>query len=151
MRKVVTLSIFSLFLGACVSNDAVEGVAESPVHYIDLTSKEYKERVKEYWVVETSQHPKYPISAARKRVSGCVDVIVGIKKDGRMGEYKVKKSYPEGIFDQSAIAVLKHWKWTSTQENTDSAPVLTTVQLDFMVDGAKNKSEAETLCGFTHI
>ncbi|WP_299011901.1 energy transducer TonB [uncultured Shewanella sp.] len=151
MRKVVTLSIFSLFLGACVSNDAVEVVAESPIQYIDLTSKDYKERVKEYWVLDKNQAPRYPISAARKRVSGCVDVIVGIKKDGRMGEYKVMKSYPEGIFDQYATAALKHWKWSATQDNSDSAPVLTSIQLDFMVDGAKNKSEAETLCGFTHI
>lgn len=151
MKKVVTLSIFSLFLGACVSNDGVEVVSEAPIQYINLTLDDQKERVEEYWVVDKSKNPKYPISAARKRLSGCVDVIVGIKSDGKMGEYKIKKSYPEGIFDQYATAALTHWKWSATQENADKAPVLTTIQLDFMVEKAKNKRAAEKQCGFPHI
>ncbi|WP_298774316.1 energy transducer TonB [uncultured Shewanella sp.] len=151
MSKVVTLSICSLFLVACVSNDAVEVVTEEPIQYINFTSNDQKDRVQEYWVVEKRQNPKYPISAARKGLSGCVDFIVGIKKDGRAVSYQAKKSYPEGLFDEYAAAALNHWKWSATEENGEHLPVLTTIQLDFMVGGAKNKRTAEKVCGFSHI
>lgn len=151
MRKVVTLSIFSVVLVACAANDTVEVATEDPIQYINLTLDDQKELVNEYWVVENRQEPKYPISAARKGLSGCVDLIVGIKKDGKTGGYKVKTSYPEGVFDKHAAAALNNWKWSATDKNGDKAPVLTTIQLDFMVSGAKNKTEAEKECGFSHM
>ena len=150
MRKVVTLSIFSVFLVACVSNDTAEMAVEEPIQYIDLTLDDKKDLIKEYWVVEKRQEPKYPISAARKGLSGCVDLIVGIKTNGKSGGYKVKKSYPEGVFDKYAAAALNNWKWEATDKNADRKPVLTTIQLDFMVSGSKNKKEAESQCGFSH-
>ena len=146
MRKVVTLSILSVFLVSCASTDT----ADVPIQYIDLTLDDKKELIEEYWVVEKRQHPKYPISAAREGLSGCVDLIVGIKKSGRSGGYKVKKSYPEGVFDKYAAAALNKWRWSATDENGDKVPVLTTIQLDFMVEGSKNKAEAEKQCGFSH-
>lgn len=151
MRKVVTLSIFSVFLVSCASTDTADVSVEEPIQYIDLTSDDKKGLIDEYWVVEKRQEPKYPISAARSGLSGCVDLIVGIKKDGRTGGFKIKKSYPEGVFDKHAAAALNNWKWSATDKNGDKTPVLTTIQLDFMVGGSKNKAEAEKQCGFSHI
>jgi protein TonB len=154
MRKVVTLSIFSVFLVSCASTKTTEPPpvsAEEPIQYINLTLDDKKELIEEYWVVEKRQEPKYPISAARKGLSGCVDLIVGIKKNGKTGGYKVKKSYPEGVFDKHAAAALNNWKWSAADKNTDKAPVLTTIQMDFMVSGSKNKAEAEKQCGFSHM
>ncbi|MEE2002584.1 energy transducer TonB [Alkalimonas sp. MEB108] len=150
MKKAITLSIFSVFLVACASNDKVEVATDEPIQYMDLTSDDKKELIKEYWVVEKRQEPKYPIDAARKGLSGCVDLIVGINSDGRLGGYKVKKSYPEGVFDEHAAAALTHWKWVATEINSDKTPVLTSIQLDFMVSGSKNKTESENQCGYSH-
>jgi len=150
MRKVVTLSIFSVFLVACVSTDTTEVSDEEPIQYLDLTLDDKKELINDYWVVKKRQEPNYPISAAKKGLSGCVDLIVGIKNDGKSGGYKVKKSYPKGVFDKYAAAALTNWKWVPTDKNPDSVPVLTTIQLDFMVSGSKNKKETESQCGFPH-
>lgn len=151
MRNVVTLSVLSVFLVACAANDEVKVASEEPIKYIDLTLDEQKELVKEYWVVEKRQEPRYPVSAARDGLSGCVDLIVGIKSDGKAGGYKVKKSYPEGVFDEYAAAALTNWLWVPTDKNSAHAPVLTRIQLDFMVSGARNTTEAESQCGVSHI
>ncbi|GIU04205.1 hypothetical protein TUM4261_03710 [Shewanella sp. c952] len=150
MRKVVTLSFFSVFLMACASTDTAEVSVEEPIQYLDLTLDDKKKLIDDYWVVEKKQEPKYPISAARKGLSGCVDLIVGIKSDGKSGGYKVKKSYPKGVFDKYAADALNNWKWVAADKNGNSVPVLTTIQLDFMVSGSKNKAEAEKQCGFSH-
>ncbi|GAA0810958.1 hypothetical protein GCM10009111_02720 [Colwellia asteriadis] len=150
MRNVVSITIISLFLGACASNDTVQIADKSPIEYKDLSLKEQKQLVKEYWVVEKRQEPKYPISAARKGLSGCVDLIVGINKNGKTSGYKVKESYPEGVFDDHAAASLKNWKWSATEVNVDKTPVLTSIQLDFVVSGAKNAKEAKTKCGWNY-
>ncbi|MEX1669346.1 energy transducer TonB [Zhongshania guokunii] len=154
MKKVVTLSIFSVFLVSCASTKTTETTnvsKDESIQYIDLTSDDKKVLIEEYWVVEKRQDPQYPISAARKGLSGCVDLIVGIDKSGKAGGYKVKKSYPEGVFDKYAAAALNNWKWSAAGKNVDKAPVLTTIQLDFMVSGSKNKAKAEKQCGFSHM
>jgi TonB family protein len=150
MNKVVTLSIFSFFLVGCASTDTAEVSVEEPIQYIDLTLDDKKKLIDDYWVVEKKQEPKYPISAARKGLSGCVDLVVGIKKNGNTSGYKVKKSYPKGVFDKYAAAALNNWKWSAADQNAGKAPVLTTIQLDFMISGSKNKAEAEKQCGFSH-
>lgn len=146
MIKEVSLSILSIFLLACVSNDAAEVVDEKPIEYVNLTLKEQKKLVKEYWVVKKRQHPKYPKSAAKKGLSGCVELIVGINKEGKSSGYKVNKSYPKGVFDKHAAA-LKGWQWSATAKNIDKTPILTTIQLDFM-SGSLNKKVAKSECGW---
>ncbi|TMO49879.1 energy transducer TonB [Pseudoalteromonas ruthenica] len=149
MRKTVTLSIFSFFLVSCVSTTPPTSPKEQ-IQYIDLTSDDKKELVNEYWVVEKRQDPKYPVGAAKEGLSGCVELVVGIKENGKAGGYKVKKSYPEGVFEKHAAAALNNWQWSASDKNTDKAPVLTTIKLDFMVSNSKNKAEAQKQCGFPH-
>jgi len=146
MKNVISITILSLFLGACASNDTAQIVDGKPIKYKNLSSKDQKDLVKEYWVVEKKQAPKYPIEAAKKGLSGCVELIVGINQDGKTSGYKVKSSYPKGVFDNHAAASLKKWKWSATEKNIDRTPVLTSIQLDFMVSGAKNAKEAKSIC-----
>ena len=147
MRKEFILSIFSVFLVACASNDKVAVATKEPIQYLNLTSDDEKELVEKYWIVEERQAPKYPIDAARKGLSGCVDLIIGINSDGRLGSYRVKSSYPEGLFDENAIAALTQWKWVATETNSDKTPVLTSIQLDFILYGSTNEKELESQCG----
>ncbi|WP_137225859.1 energy transducer TonB [Shewanella sp. MEBiC00475] len=141
MRKVVSLTLLSMFLGACASNDVPEDVKIEPINYIDLSLDDQRELAKEYWVVQKRKEPKYPISAVREGLSGCVDLIVGINKEGKLNGYKIKSSYPQGVFDNYAAAALNKWQWAATDKNKNKAPVLTSIQFDFMVSGSKNKTE----------
>ncbi len=43
MRKEFILSIFSVFLVACASNDKVAVATKEPIQYLNLTSDEEKE------------------------------------------------------------------------------------------------------------
>jgi TonB family protein len=146
MRNVISITMLSMFLGACASNDTAQVVSETPINYMDLSLKDQRDLVKEYWVVEKRQNPNYPLEAAKKGLSGCVELIVGINQDGNTSGYKVKNSYPKGVFDNNAAASLKKWKWSATEGNIDRIPVLTSIQLDFMVSGAKNAKEAKSNC-----
>jgi TonB family protein len=146
MKNVISVTILSMFMGACASNDTSQVVDEAPIKYMDLSLNKQRDLVKEYWVVEKRQEPKYPLEAAKKGLSGCVELIVGINKDGKTSGYKVKKSYPKGVFDNHAAASLKKWEWSATEGNIDRIPVLTSIQLDFMVSGAKNAKGAKSNC-----
>lgn len=148
MKKVLTLSIFGLLAVACASNKSADDALLQPIDYIDLTSHDNKELINNYWIVTKRQDPQYPGNAARNGVSGCVSVIVGINSDGTAGGYKVQKSFPKDVFDDYALAALSQWKWKASKQNTDKEAVLTTIQLDFMVNGSYNKAEAEEVCGF---
>lgn len=146
MNKIITSSIISIFVVACASTNTTE----VPIDYLDLTSDANNKLFNEYWIVEKRQEPKYPVSAARKGLSGCVDLIVGVNSDGKSGFHKVKKSYPEGIFDKHAAAVLTHWKWRVADKNDERVPALTTIQLDFIVSGSINVNEAKNQCGWSN-
>jgi TonB family protein len=151
MKKALILSTFFIFTVACTSNKSADETRKESADYIDLTSDDNKETIKDYWMVTKRQNPQYPIIAARDGVSGCVEFIVGIDRDGTAGGYKVQKSFPEGVFDDYAAEALRQWKWKASKHNTDKAAVLTIIQLDFMVNGSYNKSQAEKACGFGHM
>ncbi len=154
MRKLVSLSILSVFVMSCASlkpNETTQAFAEEPIRYIDLTADSKKDLIERYWVVIKSEDPKYPVDAARRGLSGCVDFIVAIDSNGTLGGFKIKKSYPEGVFDKSAAAALNRWKWSASKDNIENTPVLTTTQLNFMVSNSKNKAETEKQCDFSHI
>jgi TonB family protein len=118
--------------------------------YLDLSLESQKDLVKDYWVVEKRQDPKYPVTAAKENISGCVDLVVGINQDGKTSGYKIKSSYPEGVFDNNAAASLKKWKWSATEGNVDKTPILMSIQLGFRVGKAKNVKEAKAKCGWTN-
>ena len=152
MKKIITLSACSIFLMSCVSNATTLAPSEKAVQYIDLTSDD-KNKISEYWVLENRIQGEYPASA-EGILSGCVDVIVLINNSGGVASFEVKKSYPEGVFDDSVAAALKQWKWSAAEKNADKVPVLTTIQFTYMTSsstgGPKNKDEAERQCGFTN-
>jgi len=113
---------------SCASTTKVE---ETKIDYLDLSGKEQVKLVEEYWSVTKRIEPRYPVSAAKKGISGCVDLIVGIDQNGKAKGYKIRSSYPKGIFDKNAAAALVKWKWQATEKNKDNMPVLTSVRMDF--------------------
>lgn len=148
MINVISITLFSLFLAACASNNTAQIIDPPPIKYLDLSRIEQKGLVQDFWEVQSRKEPSYPISAARNGLSGCTALIIGINKDGKVLDYKIKNSYPKGVFDNHALAALKKWKWSATEKNIDRTPVLTSIQLDFRVSGANNMEEAKNKCGW---
>ena len=140
MRSSHILLPLTLFLVSCASTTKVE---EAKIDYIDLSGKEQTELVDKYWSVYKRIEPRFPVSAAKRKITGCVDIIVGIDQNGESTGYKVRSSYPKGVFDKSAAAALVKWKWKATEENKDNKPVLTSVRMDFST--SRNPTDAKFL------
>ncbi|MDY6889468.1 MAG: energy transducer TonB [Pseudomonadota bacterium] len=128
MNKSYLLIPLTLFVVSCTSPTKVE---ETKIDYLDLSGKEQIKLIEEYWNVTKRIEPRYPVSAARNNISGCVDLIVGIDQNGKARGYKIRSSYPEGVFDNAAAAALVKWKWQATEKNKDNTPILTSVRMDF--------------------
>ncbi|WP_440054414.1 energy transducer TonB [Pseudoalteromonas sp. T1lg65] len=149
MNKTL-IALLSLALIGCQSQKDKAPPSKKlnqPLNYLDFSDDQNVSKTDLYWQVKSSQHPQYPASQLSKRASGCTIITVGIGPDGNPVGYKIKKSFPEGAFDKSAIQALKNWQWEPTVSNKDRQPVLTSIKLDFYVDGSRNKREAEEHCG----
>lgn len=130
MTKFSVLLPLSLFLTSC----ATTKVQEPQINYLDISGKDQIKLVDEYWTVVKRVEPRYPVSAAMNKISGCVDLIVGIDDTGKAQGYRVRSSYPKGVFDNNAAAALLKWKWQATEKNIANTPVLTSVRMDFYTD-----------------
>ncbi|MDV6315323.1 energy transducer TonB [Idiomarina sp. HP20-50] len=128
--SIIILS--ALFAISCSSGFANK---KGGTQFLDLSGAEHSELVSNYWLLSKSYPPQYPVSAARKGVSGCVKVVVGIGSDGRAKMFDVRSSFPEGVFDDYAISALRQWRWEATAENVNRTPVLAAINLDFTTRG----------------
>ncbi|MFQ3204602.1 MULTISPECIES: energy transducer TonB [unclassified Pseudoalteromonas] len=140
MNKSYLLLPLTLFVVSCATTTKVE---EPKINYLDISGKNQIKLVDEYWTVAKRIEPRYPISAAKNNISGCVDLIVGIDQNGKAQEYKVRSSYPKGVFDKNAVAAMVKWKWQATEKNIDNSPVLTSIRMDFST--SRNPSDPEYL------
>ncbi|MCF6442986.1 energy transducer TonB [Pseudoalteromonas luteoviolacea] len=132
-----TLGIMVLSLLGCSSSMDIENTENSNV--MDLTKS--KLLVEKYWENTKRVAPLYPVRAAKKGISGCVEFEIVISSKGQVSEYEVIKSIPEGIFNVEARKALKEFKWTQTKDNLIAQPVRTTLQLDFSVEPFKSVPE----------
>lgn len=146
-KEFLLASMLALAISGCQSTNKQVNVD----NYLNLTSEENKDAIKQYWTISKRVEPQYPIQAAMDRVSGCVELIFGINEQGEMSGYQVKSSYPKGVFEDYAAASLIKWRWQATPANTEMQPVLTTVKLQFMVENPRNKLEAVKQCDDLHI
>lgn len=131
MKKIIVIFISMLLGVSCSSNTKDEKI---DTQFLDLSGDEYSELVSGYWVITERVAPQYPASAARNRVSGCVDLVVGIGSEGRVEGYKIRSSYPKGVFDDYAVAAVGQWRWKATEENVDRTPVVAALRLDFTTE-----------------
>ncbi|ABI40581.1 TonB family protein [Shewanella sp. MR-4] len=150
MLQTLKKSFFIIVLTLCASNASSAQKNNNTIEYLDLTSEDKKELLNEYWITDKRVHPEYPIEAAKNGISGCVALVVGINSSGKPSGYKVKKSYPEGVFDNYATAALANWRWKATDKNSDKKPVLTIIQMDFSVSKSPKSAEAIAHCGQIH-
>ena len=139
MRNIYFAGVCALLLSACAATNQ-----NFPQGYIDLIGD--KEAVLGYWVTDKMVAPSYPITAAKKRMSGCVEFSLVIGSNGKAVAPKIIKSFPEGVFHAEASKAIKKWSWQPTPSNLDKKPVSTTIQLDFFVEDSANRKNAYQAC-----
>jgi periplasmic protein TonB len=58
--------------------------------------------------------PRYPPQAQRRRLEGLVEVEFTVRADGSVGEVRVLRSEPQGVFDREAIGAMQRWRFQAT-------------------------------------
>ena len=53
--------------------------------------------------------PRYPRAAQRRGDSGWVDIVFTVTLDGSVKDVEVRKSQPDGVFDNAAIRAVEKW------------------------------------------
>ena len=102
MKALYLLLPLSMMLTACSSTSDKQVSDEM----LDLSSPELRSKAGEYWDVVKRVEPRYPIEAAKRSISGCVELATLINSQGEAQGYKVISSYPEGVFDNNAAAAV---------------------------------------------
>jgi len=74
--------------------------------------------------------PKYPIDAAKNRITGYVQLAFDVSRTGDVSNINVIESSPTGVFDKVATKALSQWKYKASVNGSQQS----TVQLDFMMD-----------------
>lgn len=65
--------------------------------------------------------PEYPQSAREHGIAGWVDVQFTVQTDGALTEVTVVAAQPAGVFEQSALDAVRHWRYQPLLK--DGAPV----------------------------
>lgn len=131
-QKLFAVTAVTLIAGCAAQSDRLpEPLLTSD--FVDLRNSQAEEPMREYWYIQKRVNPGYPVSAARNDVSGCVELTVGIGEKGKMVGYLVNHSYPGETFVESTVKSIRQWQWQPAEANTQRQPVLTTIQLDYIV------------------
>ena len=150
MKKLLLIVSCILFLAACTTNTSQ--IKTSQTNNIQTNNTEYlnlignSDEVLNYWVVDKSVAPKYPLIAGEDKVSGCVEFSLIIGANGTAKDLLIIKSFPENIFNVSAIEAIEKWIWLPTDTNATKQTVATTIQFDFITKQPVNESEVNKVC-----
>lgn len=74
--------------------------------------------------------PNYPDSAKAKGIRGSVELEVVVKKDGTVGDVKVKKSL-DAELDEEAVKAMKMWEFKPGTKDGKAVDVLVDVEMTF--------------------
>ncbi|QJR79746.1 energy transducer TonB [Alteromonas pelagimontana] len=135
--KIIICIIILTFLNGC-SATKDEKTLEIK-NAVDTTQNNIS--VEDFWVLSHQDYPKYPVNAARDNISGCVDFRFIIDREGRATNIQVIKAIPHRAFIPSATESLKKFRWEPTENNSTHQPVVTTLQLEFIINRIRNVPE----------
>ncbi len=75
--------------------------------------------------------PKYPRSAQRRNVTGSVDVMFTVSRNGTVTDIEVLDSAPGTVFDQAAMDAVAKWRFEPSLDNGQAVEKRTAVRLSF--------------------
>lgn len=64
--------------------------------------------------------PKYPSEARSAGTTGFVEVEFTVKVDGNIGDVRVTRAEPAGVFDAAAIDAVERWRFQPVQRNGEA-------------------------------
>jgi TonB family protein len=81
-----------------------------------------------------SVKPTYPETALRRGTEGWVDVIFTVRTDGSIGDVSVTGAEPAGIFEQSAMAALRRWRYEPVRKEGRAVEQRARLRLRFEIE-----------------
>jgi len=133
IAKAVKLSIVTL-----VSSSLLAGVSYAGSQMAQNTEvgdhKEEQIHVRPAYRIE----PKYPEDAAKAGIEGSVVLKFNVEGDGSVSHVSVINGKPAHIFDETAIAALKQWRYQETGRVSENL----LVQLDYIMNSSIDKSQS---------
>jgi len=106
-----------------------EPPAPAPIDVRDQTPITISELTRTRYVA-----PKYPRNAQRRGVSGWVDVVFTVSRDGSVRDLEIRKGDPEGVFDTSAIRAVEKWEFEPIFENGEIVEKRAGVRMMFALE-----------------
>lgn len=82
----------------------------------------------------TSSAPQYPSQAQNQGIEGFVILKLQVLEDGRVGEVKVEKAQPPGVFEAAALRAVRTWKFSAGFENGKPAIMWVKHKVNFALD-----------------
>lgn len=71
--------------------------------------------------------PSYPARARSRNIEGSVTLAVLVREDGGVGDVRVLSAEPQGVFEQSAMAAVRSWRFEPAMY--EGAPVALRLQI----------------------
>ena len=106
-----------------------EAPAPAPVDVRDQTPITISELTRTRYVA-----PKYPRNAQRRGMSGWVDVVFTVSRDGTVRDLEIRKGDPEGVFDTSAMRAVEKWEFEPIVENGEIVEKRAGVRMMFALE-----------------
>ena len=89
---------------------------------------------KTHWIRTKAQIPIYPFNALKQRVDGCVNVSYIVNASGGVESLKVISSYPNSVFNKSALRAVKQYRYQAAEKNTEKILVRTNEIVTFLLE-----------------
>jgi TonB family protein len=77
--------------------------------------------------------PEYPAEARKLGLSGWVDLALTAQPDGSVADVAVVRASPPGVFDKSAIAAVRRWRYAPYEQDAQVPWKRTKVQIRFQL------------------
>ena len=137
VSKLITVTALTLGLLASISLSYAGNDGTNVNSKVDSKKSEMNQNKRKTPHPVMRVEPKYPIEAAKNRITGYVQLAFDISKTGEVSNINVVESNPIGIFDKVAVTALSQWQYQASKHGAEQA----TVQLDFMMDEPKKNIE----------
>ena len=121
MVKTSIFSIMAILVVIFIPSICISATSEPGDEPYEITSVDQKPGIAK------SFPPDYPSEAKANNISGKVIVKFVVTKEGKAKDYSIIDSVPPGVFDESALAAIKEYRFTPALK--DGIPVDVVVHL----------------------
>jgi protein TonB len=81
-----------------------------------------------------SVKPNYPQAALERGTQGWVDLIFTVRTDGSVADVSVTAAEPAGIFEQSAMAAVRRWRYEPVKKDGRTIEQRARLRLRFTIE-----------------